>query len=102
MTESGIKELIKRRRNQLLIHSYIYFKLDDSIISNYKYDEWVRELRTLQKEYPFLSQNTELYEEFKDIDSLGFGASLPFEQFSTLDQRARNLLERYHQEQKKI
>ena len=47
----SIEEEIKMYRNNMLVHSYIYYTLDDSIICD---DEWQRranKLVTLQKEH---------------------------------------------------
>lgn len=61
-------ELIRRRRLQMLIHSFLYYKLDSSIIHDLDFDKWARELLGLQKLYPEESKAVELYEEFKDWD----------------------------------
>lgn len=63
-----ILELIKRRRRQLVVHSIIYYRLNDSIITDKQFDMWARELVKLQKEYPDLSKEVELYEDFQDWD----------------------------------
>ena len=44
----SIKELIKRRRLQLLIHSYIYYELNDNIVSDATWSKWAMELVKLQ------------------------------------------------------
>lgn len=70
---NSICELIKRRRRQMMVHSYIYYRLGTSIIDDYTFDKWAYELKDLQNKYPLESQYTELYEEFKDWDgSTGF------------------------------
>lgn len=50
------EEKIKQRRSQMLIHSYIYYILDDSIVSDDKWQEWADELAILQneEEYPMI------------------------------------------------
>jgi NAD-dependent DNA ligase len=35
-----IQELIKRRRSQLLIHSYIYYVLDSNLITDHQWQDW--------------------------------------------------------------
>lgn len=65
--EEQIKSKIRQRRKQILIHSCIYYRLDDNIISDYKYDMWGKELGKLQREYPELSKQVpDYYEWFKD------------------------------------
>ena len=45
-------EKIKQRRSQMLIHSYLYYHLDTSIISDDQWQQWANELHDLQKLYP--------------------------------------------------
>lgn len=47
-----IEEIIKQRRAQMLIHSCIYYELNDNLVSDHKWQEWADELDTLQKQYP--------------------------------------------------
>lgn len=74
--ELKIAEKIQQRRYQLLIHSCIYYHLNQNIISDKKWDEWARELKTLQEHYPNISEKVMLYEYFKDWDA-STGAFLP-------------------------
>ena len=57
MTISGqlpvsIPELIKRRRSQMLIHSYMYYEKDNPVISDDQWQVWAFELEKLQENYP--------------------------------------------------
>ena len=45
-------EKIKQRRNQMLIHSYLYYHMDTSIVSDDQWQRWADELTALQKEHP--------------------------------------------------
>ena len=74
--ELEIAEKIQQRRYQLLVHSCIYYHLNQNIISDKKWDEWARELKTLQEHYPNISEKVMLYEYFKDWDA-STGAFLP-------------------------
>jgi len=47
-----VAEKIKQRRAQMLIHSCIYYELNDNIVSDHKWQEWADELEKLQKENP--------------------------------------------------
>lgn len=68
-----IKELIRRRRRQILVHSCIYYRFGTSIVEDSTFDEWAYELVELQKNNPKISKSTLLYDEFKDFDgSTGF------------------------------
>lgn len=90
--EEDIFDLIKRRRFQILVHSYIYYKLNDNIISNATFDKWAEELIELQEKYPQISEKVELYNAFSDFKNLGDAAKLPLDNDPRLDNRARQLL----------
>lgn len=63
------KELIKRRRRQLLIHSYLYYDLGETLIEDSTFDKWAYELVELQNKYPELSKEVkDFYWEFIDFD----------------------------------
>ena len=72
------RERIKQRRLQILVHSYIYYELDQNIISDAQWAEWAKELCQLQKENPDISKSVEWYDAFKDFDG-STGAFLPFD-----------------------
>lgn len=71
-----IAEKIQQRRYQILIHSCLYYHLNQNIISDKQWDAWARELRDLQNQYPEISKQVTLYEYFKDWDA-STGAFLP-------------------------
>lgn len=72
-----IVEKINQRRRQLLVHSIIYYELNDSIISDHKWSEWAKELVELQKNYPDIAEKCVYAEAFKDFDgSTGFNLPL--------------------------
>ncbi|MBP3889353.1 MAG: hypothetical protein J6F30_17145 [Cellulosilyticum sp.] len=72
-----IKEKIRQRRRQMLVHSYIYYELNQNIVSDHKWAEWAKELQELQQKYPKESAEVEYYEDFKDWDGSS-GAFLKF------------------------
>jgi len=74
--DNKVCELIQRRRLQILVHSCIYYELDQNIISDRQWDAWARELVQLQKDYPEESKDTIWYDAFKDWDA-STGAFLP-------------------------
>ena len=71
-----IAELIQQRRLQILVHSCIYYEFNKNLISDKQWDEWAKELVTLQKDYPNISMKVMWFEEFKDFDATT-GAFLP-------------------------
>jgi hypothetical protein len=44
-------ELIIRRRRQMLVHSYIYYYLDDNVVTDHRWMSWAQELDRLQREH---------------------------------------------------
>lgn len=65
---SKIAELIHRRRRQILVHSILYYKFGDSILSDAVFDQWAKELAKLQVDNPEVSESVEyMYEAFKDF-----------------------------------
>ena len=52
MELGSVAELIKRRRLQVLVHSCIYYELDNSIIDDAQFDKWCYELVDLMKDNP--------------------------------------------------
>lgn len=86
-----IAELIQQRRFQLLIHSCIYYELNNNLITDKQWDIWARELRDLQNQYPEISSRVVLYEDFKDWDA-STGAFLKSIKEPWVMQRAKYLL----------
>ena len=85
-----IAEKIQQRRLQLLIHSCIYYELDQNFITDKKWDEWARELVKLQKDNPEISEKVIWYDAFKDWDA-STGAFLPLKDKWIIN-KAKNLL----------
>ena len=50
--ETEIGELIKRRRLQMLVHSCLYYALDENIWTDHQYDAAAKELAVLLRENP--------------------------------------------------
>lgn len=68
-----IAELINRRRRQILVHSVIYYELNNNIISDATWSEWAMELVELQKQYPDIAASCVYHDAFKNFDgSSGF------------------------------
>lgn len=69
--------LIQRRRLQMLVHSCIYYEFGSSLITDWQFDTWARELAKLQAEHPEVSKEVPWYEEFIGWDgTTGFNLPL--------------------------
>jgi len=76
MSIDEIKTLIKRRRGQMLVHSYLYYEMDTSVIDDDTWQRWADELTTLQNKYPQCCKLCYYDKEFKDWDG-STGMHLP-------------------------
>ena len=85
-----IEELIYRRRQQVWIHSIIYYEFDQNIIDDSTWSKWATELDELQKMYPEESKRAMYYEIFRDFDP-STGHSLPLRDSKMLN-KARYLI----------
>lgn len=80
-------ERIKQLRSKMLVHSYLYYHRDTSIVSDHQWQDWANELTTLQKLYP---DPIGFYDnEFQDWDG-STGMHLPINNW--IYQKAEQLL----------
>lgn len=76
MNSKEIKSLIQHRRLQVLIHSCIYYELNESVVSDSTWSKWALELETLQKQNPEISKQVIYVEAFENFDH-STGCNLP-------------------------
>jgi hypothetical protein len=89
-----IADLIQKRRLQLLVHSCVYYELNQNIITDRQWDMWAKELLQLQKDYPEISEKVIWYDAFKDWDA-STGAFLPLKDEKVI-KKAKHLLYGLH------
>ena len=69
----SIIDNIRRYRLQMMVHSVIYYKYNDNIISDAEWSRRAKKLVDLQNKYPKESRACVYYDLFKDFDgSTGF------------------------------
>lgn len=68
MLTQTIEEKIQQRRLQVLVHSYIYYELNDSIVSDDTWIRWARELVQLQQDNPKIASTVIYADQFKGFD----------------------------------
>lgn len=61
-----IKARIRQRRAQMLVHSCIYYELNDSVVSDDQWQKWADELERLQREHPEFTKIGFFDWEFRD------------------------------------
>lgn len=77
MDNKDIESLINQRRRQVLIHSFLYYRLDNSYIEDHLFDKWAKELADLQDKYPEIAEKCFFAEGFRGFDgSSGFDLPL--------------------------
>lgn len=79
MDTEEIKALINRLRRSVLIASFIYYRMNDSIISDAEYDRRARKLMELQKQYPDIAEECVYADAFRNFSETTSGFDLPLE-----------------------
>lgn len=76
MTDFEITELINRRRRQILVHSVIYYRLNDNLVSDAQWAAWAVELEELQTKYPEIAAKCIYAKDFEKFEHSS-GYNLP-------------------------
>lgn len=71
--EETIREELERRMRQFLVHSYIYYQLDDSILDDHQYDFLCKRMVFLMKKHPEIAKECKYYNICKEADASGSG-----------------------------
>lgn len=58
----AIKEFIRRRRRQLIVHRVLYYCYDKNIIPDRQYDLWNAELTRAEADHPELAEQVEFHD----------------------------------------
>lgn len=66
--ELKIAEKIQRRRYQMLVHSFIYYEMNENIISDSQWSQWAVELADLQSKYPDIAEQVAYANDFEGWD----------------------------------
>ena len=66
--ELKIAEKVQQRRYQMLVHSYIYYEMNENLVSDSKWSEWAMELVDLQSKYPHIAEKVIYATDFADWD----------------------------------
>lgn len=65
---NNVLTLINKRRRQVLVHSYLYYKNNTNLVSDYTFDMWCRELADLHMRYPKEAEKAMFKEAFNGWD----------------------------------
>lgn len=77
-SRKSIAELLNRRRRQVLVHSVIYYKMNDNLISDSTWSAWATELEGLQAKHPEIAAKVPYAKEFEGFDH-STGMNLPLD-----------------------
>lgn len=66
LSTADMQERINHLQRLIVLHSYIYYELDDNVISDHEYNELGHELAEYKQQYPDLWKNSMYYEQFGD------------------------------------
>jgi hypothetical protein len=73
----SLVEKIRQRRHQMLVHSYLYYSMDESVVSDGKWQQWADELVELQKQEKVIGFYDEVFAEWDGST----GMHLPHDQW---------------------
>lgn len=80
----------------ILVHSYVYYELNNNIVSDFKYDANVMQLKELVTKYPEDAKRSRYYKYFHDffegdfVNTSGFNL---IQRVKTMDQNLYDLLD---------
>ena len=94
--KTKIQSKIRQRRSQMLVHSRIYYILDENIVSDDKWQQWANELRDLQKQYPEYCKIGFFDKEFSDWNG-DTGAMLPLKDPYVV-RKTQQVIDQWHRE----
>lgn len=72
-----VLELFNRRQRQILVHSFLYYEQDKSVIEDHLYDSWCTELADLIQSNYEEFKRSQYYEAFIGFDGSS-GFDLPY------------------------
>lgn len=82
------QEYIDFLQRFIIVHSYIYYELDNNIISDKKYDKKCKELVQYKNEYPDLWKSSMYYKQFGD----DYNGSTGFTLYHDLDEHQKEII----------
>lgn len=83
------QEYIDFLQRFIILHSYIYYELDDNVISDREYDARAKELVKYKNEYPDLWKSSEYYKQFGD----DYNGSTGFTLYHDLDEKQKMIIQ---------
>lgn len=88
MKKLSTQEYIDFLQRFIILHSYIYYELNSSIISDKRYDEKSKELVKYKNEYPELWKSSMYYKQFSD----DYNGATGFTLYHDLDEHQKEII----------
>lgn len=86
--ELSTQKYINFLQRFIIVHSYIYYELDDNVISDKDYDAKSKELVRYKNDYPELWKNSMYYKQFGD----DYNGSTGFTLYHSLDLHQQEII----------
>ena len=83
-----IQDYIDFLQRFIILHSYIYYELDNNYISDMEYDKKSKELVRYKNEYPDLWKNSMYYKQFGD----DYNGATGFTLYHDLDDEQKKII----------
>lgn len=88
MNNLATQEYIDFLQRFIIVHSYIYYEKDNSVISDKEYDAKAKELVKYKNEYPDLWKSSMYYKQFGD----DYNGATGFTLFHDLDEHQKRII----------
>jgi NAD-dependent DNA ligase len=85
----NLQEYIDFLQRYIIVHSYIYYEMDENLISDRDYDAAAKKLVQLKTDYPLLWYNSEYYKQFGD----DYNGSTGFTLYHELSDRQKEIIQ---------
>lgn len=89
LTELTTQEYIDFLQRFIILHSYIYYELNDNVISDKDYDARAKELVKYKNEYPDLWKSSMYYKQFGD----DYNGATGFTLYHELDEKQKRIIQ---------
>lgn len=87
-TKQALQQRIDFLQRFIILHSYIYYELNNNIISDKQYDEKAKELTGYKNKYPDLWKASEYYKQFGDE----YNGATGFTLYHDLDEHQKSII----------
>lgn len=86
--EATPQQIIDFYQRYIIVHSHIYYEMDDNFISDKQYDETARYLVSMKNQYPEEWRNSMYYKQFGD----DYDGTTGFDLYDGLDDRQKYII----------